>query len=174
MGRTRHIIAIDPGDKNNGFAYFKQDDSGVDLRLMKVCGPKELSELLLVIWGIGQARKATSDYDEFKNNPNDMYFVIENFRMDTHVRGAVFQWNELHTSQMIGRVKLCAEWLDAPVFMQEPSILGMARKWSPIPLPKGHIPDEKSAFLHGAHFMMTKGLIKTADEIRMFGQETLG
>jgi hypothetical protein len=178
MGRTRHIIAIDPGDTNNGFAYFKQDDSGVDLKIMKVCGPKELSDLLRVMWGLGQANMARPDFDATAKNPHSMFFVIENFRVDTHVRGkpdgAMFQWNEMFTSQMIGRVRLCAEWLEAPVFMQEPSILVQARRWSPISLPKGHIPDEKSAFLHGAHFMLTNRLIKTPEEVRMFGQETLG
>lgn len=176
MGKIRHIIAVDPGDVNNGFAYFKHDsENGVDLKIMKICGSKELSDLLRVIWGIGQ-NAWDSNPEEQPRNPANMFFVIENFRMDSNVRGAVFQWNELLTSQMIGRVKLCAEWMDAPVFMQEPGpVLTQGRKWASSifgKLPK-HIPDDKAAFIHGAHFMMSKRLIQTVDQIRMFGQEAI-
>lgn len=176
---TKHIIAVDPGDVNNGFCYFKYDGESrtADLKIMKVMGARELANILKVIWGIGQAgpkEPALKSNGDPKPNPNNMFFVIENFRMDTVHRGAVFQWNELLTSQMIGRVKLCAEWMDAPVFMQEPSnVLPMGRKWCPFKLPKGHIPDDKAAFIHGAHFMMDKNLISTVDQIRIFEQEKI-
>lgn len=169
---TKHIIAVDPGDVNNGFAYFKYfpESRTADLKIMKICGSKELSTLLKIIWGLGQAKPN----EEQKTNPYNMFFVIENFRMDSHVRGAVFQWNELLTSQMIGRVRLCAEWMDAPVFMQEPgNVLPLGRKWCPFKLPKGHIPDDKAAFIHGAHFMMSKNLIADVGQIKLFGQETI-
>ena len=137
---------------------------------MEILGAKGLSDVLKTIWHVG-----TNSKDESAStNPYNMFFVIENFRMDSHVRGAVFQWNELLTSQMIGRVKLCAEWLEAPVFMQEPGpALSMGRKWCPFKLPKGHIPDDKSAFIHGAHFMMSKKLIGSVDQITLFGQAEL-
>lgn len=175
---TKHIISVDPGDVNNGFCYFKYDDETrkADLKIMKICGSKELSDLLKVLWGIGQI-KTTDDYDEFKKNPHNMFFVIENFRVDSMGRGAIFQWNQMLTSQMIGRVKLCAEWLDAPVFMQEPAILGQGKRvvTGRVPLPKGngHIRDDVSAFIHGVHFMTSKNLIRTVDDISMFGQESL-
>lgn len=171
----RHIIAVDPGDVNNGFCYFKHDSETktADTKIMKVCGARELSELLKALWGIASSKKP--DF-EGQPNPYSMFFVIENFRMDSHVRGAVFQWSELLTSQMIGRVKLCAEWLDAPVYMQEPSqVLNQGRKWASghFKVPKGHIPDDKSAWMHGVHFMMSKKLIATPDQVTIFGQEKL-
>lgn len=171
----RHIFAVDPGDVNNGFCYFKHDSDTktADTKIMKVMGPKELSDMLKVIWGIGQAKEP--DFPG-QPNPHGMFFVIENFRSDTLVRGAIFQWNEMLTSQMIGRVKMCAEWMNAPVYMQEPSqVLNPGRKIVfPIfgKLPK-HIPDEKSAFIHGVHWMLQKKLIQTIDQVTLFGQEKL-
>jgi hypothetical protein len=166
----KHIIAIDPGDVNNGFCYFKYDTDTrkADLRIMEILGAKGLSDILKVMWGIGQAKERGSN----ENNPYDMFFVIENFRMDSMVRGAMFQWNQMLTSQMIGRVKLCAEWLDAPVFMQEPAITANGRKFVARKLPK-HIPDDWSAFIHGAHFMLSKKLIQTVDQITLKGQGNL-
>jgi len=171
----RHVFAVDPGDVNNGFCYFKHDSvtKTADTKIMKVMGPKELSDMLKVIWGIGQAKEP--DFPD-QPNPNNMFFVIENFRSDTLVRGAIFQWNEMLTSQMIGRVKMCAEWMEAPVYMQEPSqVLNPGRKIVfPLfgKLPQ-HIPDEKSAFIHGVHWMLSKKLIRTIDQVTLFGQEKL-
>ena len=138
-----------------------------DLKIMQILSSKGLGDMLKVIWGIGQVKS------EIATSQPQLFFVVENFRMDSQVRGAVFQWSELETSQMIGRVKLCAEWMEAPVFMQEPAILAIRKKDAPFSIPKGHLPDDKSAFLHGAHFMITKRLIETVDQITMFGQEKL-
>lgn len=174
MPEFRHIISVDPGDSNNGFCYFKYDNERkiADLRVMQILSPKGLSDMLKVIWGIGQT-VPEEVRQETRSNPLRVYFVVENFRMDSHVRGAVFQWSELLTSQAIGKVKLCAEWMDAPVFMQEPKILAQAQKWGPWgKLPK-HIPDDKSAFLHGQHFMTSKNLIRTVDQITFMGEEKL-
>lgn len=182
MPGYRHIIAVDPGDTNNGFCYFKYDNDRkiADVRVMQILSPKGLSDILKVMWGIGQTTPRTltlapgeDQSNVCQSNPHNMFFVIENFRMDSNVRGAVFQWNELLTSQAIGKVKLCAEWMDAPVFMQEPTILAQARRWAPFKIAKGHIKDDHSAFLHGAHFMMSKKLINTTDQITFKGEEKL-
>lgn len=168
----KHIVSVDPGDVNNGFCYFKYDDQTktADLRIMTIIDGEGMSGLLKTLYELHRDR---GPVDENKKNPSGFFFVVENFRMDSHVRGAVFQWNELLTSQMIGRVKLCADWMGAPVFMQEPKILAGATRWGPWPrLPK-HIPDDKSAFLHGLHFMTSKNLIRTHDQVTMFGQERM-
>lgn len=173
MSKIKHIISIDPGDVNTGFCYFKYDPATkvADTRIMKIMGTKEVYDALRMLWGIGQVTEP--DFPG-QQNPNNMFFIIENFRMDSHVRGAVFQWNELLTSQMIGAVKLCAGWLEAPVYMQEPSqVLPMGRKWAPFPVPKGHIPDDKSAWIHGVYWMMQKKLVFSPGSVKFFGQDTL-
>lgn len=167
----KHLVAVDPGDKNNGFCYFKYNTETriADLRIQEVLDGKGMSGTLRTLYEVNRDREVAISVQA--DNPSQFYFVVENFRVDTKVRGAMFQWNDMATSQMIGRVRLCAEWMGAPVFTQEPAILGMARKWAPFKLPKGHIPDEKSAWLHGAHFMMDKNWINTTDQIHWFGQE---
>lgn len=162
----KHIVSIDPGDVNNGFCYFKYnpETKTADTKIMKIMGAREVSTMLRMMWEIGQAGSTKAS----------IFFVIENFRVDSHIRGAMFQWSEMLTSQMIGRIKLCAEWLEAPVYMQEPSnVLPMGRKWAPFKVPKGHIPDDKSAWIHGVHWMKSKGLITSPSQVTFFGQETL-
>lgn len=165
----RHVIAIDPGDVNNGFCYFTYDpqEKKADLKIMKIYDSDGLDDILKFIWGIRQAQDTSTPESK-------MVFVCENFRMDSKIRGAVFQWSELLTSQQIGRVKLAAKWCGAKVIMQEPKdVWPGARRWAPFPLPKGHPPDDKSAFCHGALFMMNNHMIRTVDQITFFGQETL-
>jgi hypothetical protein len=128
---------------------------------MEVLTSKQLSEYLKQVWGV---REAAADAD--------ITFVVENFRVGTH-RGAVFKWNEVLTARNIGKVELVAEWVGAKCILQEPAILAMARKWSPIPLPKGHISDDKSALLHGINYMMDAKWIATTDQVVLFGQEKM-
>jgi hypothetical protein len=112
-------------------------------------------------------------------------FVIENFRADVNnVSGrqgrtksaGMFQWSEMKTSQLIGTLTYAAYRMNqSPVILQEPGqVLTMGRVWCDLPVPKkGHIPDDKSAYIHGAHYMMNAGLIDSVDDILKNGQERL-
>lgn len=102
-------------------------------------------------------------------------FVIENFRVDSEVRGAVFQWDDMETSQMIGALKYAARRMNnSEVVVQEPgAVLGAAKRWAPFKWPKGHLPDDKSAYCHLAYWAMKRGLIDTTDDILKKGQEML-
>jgi hypothetical protein len=163
----RHVFAVDPGDVRNGFCYFKYDveKKVADVKIMDIFTGKQLEDTLKLVWGIGQPKE-----DGAKP---ELHFVVENFRVDSKVRGKAFQWNEVLTARNIGKVELCANWLDAPLTIQEPTILAMGRKWAPWSNLPAHIPDDKSAYIHGAKFMMDRGWINTVDQITMFGQETL-
>lgn len=159
----KFIVSVDPGDVHNGFCFFKYNPETkvADTKIMKVLDARGLSQNLRTLWGLVE-----------KINSENLFFVVENFRVGTS-RNAIFQWNEVLTSRNIGKVELVAEWLGAACILQEPSILGMARKWAPFPLPKGHIPDDKSAWLHGVHFMMKMQWITTTDQVLLFGQERI-
>lgn len=159
------VFSFDPGDKNNGFCFISHDRETklTDVKIMKILNPVELRSMLKVIWGLAE-------------DPNvKCVFVVENFRIDTKIREAKFQWNEVLTVRAIGWVELTAEWTNSKLVIQEPNeVWPSARKWSPVPLPKGHPPDDKSALLHGLHFMMKAKLISTPDSVTIFGQETIG
>lgn len=168
----RHIVAVDPGDVNNGFCYFKHDsETGkADLRIKQILSGDGMSKILKMLYELNRDKDSN---EERKTNPHNFFFVVENFRVDTKVRGAMFQWNDMKTSRMIGRVELCAEWMEAPVFLQEPTILGIMRKQSPFPVNKSHMQDDISAFLHGLKFMQDKNLVRTVDDVIIGGQERL-
>lgn len=160
------IIAIDPGDVRIGFAAFTYDPSKrqADLRMKEIIDVEGLYERL-------------NCFDGLTPPGTQHVFVVENFRVDSEVRGAMFQWNEMLTSQVIGSVKYAAFRLNkSRVVIQEPAILAMARKWCDFPMPKrpsGHIKDDVSAYCHGAHFMMKANMIDTVKDILKFGQASL-
>jgi len=160
------IFAIDPGDVRIGFAAFTYDAERrkADLRIKQIVDLPTLYQMFTLAEGMLQGDQRHT-------------FIVENFRTDTQVRGVTFQWNEMLTSQCIGAVKYAAYRLnDSPVIMQEPRILAMGRKWCDFPVPKnpnGHIKDDTSAYIHGAHWMISKGMIDNVDDILKFGQESM-
>lgn len=163
MAEAINIFAFDPGDVNNGFCFFKWDreTKKADLRIKKILSPEELRSFLKVVWGLAESPETKC------------VFVIENFRVDTMVRGAKFQFSEMLTSRAIGAIEMVANWTNSKVVFQEPgNVLPNARRWYPKKLNR-HIDDDVSAYMHGVHFMMTSNLIRTNDDVLWFGQETL-
>jgi hypothetical protein len=165
---TRHVFAIDPGDKNNGFCYFKYDPETktADTKIMQVMDQKGVHDMLKIAWGVSQADESP-----------ELFFVVENFRVDSKSRGAIFQWSEMETIRVIGAIELAAKWCNAKFVLQEPGeVWPLARKWA-IPYPfhriNKHPEDEKSAWCHGAKFMMRMRWIDTVDQVTMFGQERM-
>lgn len=161
----QHVFAIDPGDKSNGFCYFKynDDERTANLEVMSNFDPKELTDMLKIVWGIAQVDKPK------------IWLVCENFRIDTKVRQAKFQWNEMEVIRTIGKVQMLAALLEVPLTLQEPgNVLPMGRRWVPFKVNKGHLDDKHAAFMHGAHFMMERmKWFPTVDSITLFGQEKL-
>lgn len=167
----RYVVSVDPGDKNNGFCFFKYNTEAktADTLIMDILTPKLLSQRLNQIY-LG------SQVDGFDSK--SWNFVVENFRVDSNVRGAMFQWNEVSTAKMIGRVEFVAEAMDAPIILQEPAnVLPMARKWAKPAFGKkmeaNHLKDDISAWCHGVHFMMKRNWIGTTDQVTIRGQERL-
>lgn len=167
----RHLFAIDPGDANNGFCYFKYDTETklADTKIKAIYDEDGLDDILLTVWGIGQAKN---------DRPKpELYFVVENFRIDGHVRNKVFQWSEVKTVRQIGKIKMLAKWLDAKFILQEPAnVLPMARKWAPkwVGMPKtGHPPDDAAAWCHGVHYMEKMRWISDPDKVIRNGQGRL-
>lgn len=160
------IFGIDPGDVRIGFTMFSYnaEKRKADLRIREIVDLAKLYQMFTLAEGMLQKDQTHT-------------FVVENFRTDTQVRGVTFQWNEMLTSQCIGAIRYAAYRMNnSRVVLQEPRILAMGRKWCDLPVPKnpnGHIKDDVSAYIHGAHFMMTEGMIDTVDDILKFGQEKM-
>lgn len=165
------IISWDPGEKRTGCCMFKYDEESktANLILKEILGPKQVYETLEL------AEKLLKDGQQHT-------FVIENFRTDAlgirSSRGrnaaAMFQWSEMETSQLIGTLKYAAYRMNnSPVVLQEPGILTMGRVWCDFPVPKGHIPDDISAYIHGATYMMKQNMIGSVEDIIKHGQGRL-
>lgn len=168
MSHFTHVFSFDPGDKRNGFCYFKYDkeEKKADVKIMEILTPDELDERLKLVWGISTGKA--------ENEKPEIIFVYENFRVDTKIRNAKFQWSEMETIQAIGKIRLAAHFIDCRVVKQEAAILSIARKWVPFKVNSGHLRDDHSAFMHGAHYMMNIAKwFPTTDSITFFGQESL-
>lgn len=164
---VKHLFAFDPGDKRNGFCWFKYDTESkiADLKIMSILDPEELNNMIKVIWGVKVARGDAEI---------DITLVCENFRVRPENKTAKFGWNELHVIRSIGKVELLASLLDCKLVLQEPSnVLAMGRKWVPFKVAAGHLRDDHAAFIHGAHYMMAMKWFPTVDSITMFGQEKM-
>lgn len=168
------IIAFDPGDKNIGCAMFSysEEEKKANLLFKRVLNRETLYSVLEL------AEKMLVGKPDVKHT-----FVIENFRIDPNNvanrnprarSSAMFQWSEVETSQVIGALKYAAYRMNnSDVVMQEPAILAMGRKWCDFKVPKGHIPDDISAYIHGLHYMMKFGLIQSPDDVIREGQTRL-
>lgn len=160
-------MAFDPGDKNNGFCMFAvdQEKPKADLRIKTILDPSALHSMLKVLWG-------TADTDDTR-----CVFVVENFRVDTMARGRTnqmtFQWNEVKTSRVIGKIELIADWTGSEIVYQEPRVLDMGKRWCDFKVNKSHIQDDVSAYIHGAYYLMRNELVQTVEDISKFGQETM-
>lgn len=177
------IVSIDPGEARIGFCLFRYDPDTkkADLRIKEtVNGPDDLYSLLMVAEG---------------NGKNISHVVCENYRIHPPKQdnprsrapygrsqhGASISakdfWSEVITIRVIGACEFFAKRIDAVFVIQEPGILAMGRKWCDFPVPKSptaHIKDDVSAYIHGAHFMISQHWIRGVDDISKFGQETIG
>lgn len=158
------ILTFDPGEARIGFAMaqYLPEARKLDLKMCRIVPASELYDMLSLAEGmLKPGQKHT--------------FVVENFRIDSKVRGAVFQWSEMQTVRQIGALEYAAKRMnDSPVILQEPGVvLGAAKRWAPFKWPKGHLPDDKSAYCHLAYHAMKAGLIDTTDDILEGGQEKM-
>lgn len=134
---------------------------------MKVYDEDGLDDTLKLLWSIGQAAPKGTEF----------HFACENFRIDGGPRNKIFNWSEVLTIRQIGKFQLLAKWLGSKCVLQEPAhVLPMGRKWAPkwVGMPKsGHIPDDKSAWCHGVHYMMQRNWFTNPDSVIPFGQDRL-
>jgi hypothetical protein len=69
------------------------------------------------------------------------------------------------TSQVIGMVRLWAYQHDAVLVLQNSQILRVAAMHANLKLPKGHIKDATSAYLHGYYFFESQGLLEPVERL---------
>jgi len=87
-------------------------------------------------------------------------FVVEEFIS----RGRVTQGSRNEASQVIGAITLVARRLGVAVVKQNPSDRLIGAKWTQVKVPKGHMPDDMSAYLHGSFYLIKNNIKPTALE----------
>lgn len=162
------IIAIDPGSVNTGVAMFTVDEEKrkANLILKKIhVGDKEHEDLVQFI-----AKKRDIQHT----------IVLENFQhaMATgnfrNKNSAQMAKDEAKTHALMKRFQGAATYAGHKLVMQEPRILNMGRKWCDLKCPKsGHIPDDISAYIHGAYYLMGIKAIDSVRDIHKYGQGTI-
>lgn len=134
-----YVLSVDPG-KNVGYAYWKSDGTLVSKGVMdiedfiaKCSGPLLEAGIEVIV------------YEDYTLRPNKAYAQ----------RGS-----KLQASQIIGAVKLLAKLVGAKLVRQQPKDLKITALHAGVVLPKGHLPDELSAYLHGYRYFVVNEIIK--------------
>ena len=110
----------------------------------------------------GMYTKSREELDEFLDtvDTKDLVEIIcESYRIRPGNKGNFN--SEAPTIQVIGQIRDWARRKKIPCIMQQPNILKNTAKWAGMTLPKGHLPDHLSAYLHGYHRQYNLGMIKS-------------
>lgn len=111
---------------------------------------------------VHQAQYTREEFDEYRDLLERLHrlpsvIIIERYVQFGHVP---HKGSKHETSQVIGAVKDFARRHGIRLVEQSSSILPTASLWSGVKLPKGHLPDWKSAYLHGYYYLSRQNLIK--------------
>lgn len=95
------------------------------------------------------------EYDAYRDNLERLgrlphLIIMESYRVMSAKKN---MGSTMETAQLIGATKEFARRHKIQLVEQPSSILSTAHLWSGIPKPKGHLPDWKSAYLHGFYYL---------------------
>jgi hypothetical protein len=158
------------------FRYFPETKKA-DLRIKTILnGPSELYDLLKTAQGLGDV--GTVVCENYRTRPPENTNPRGRSPYGRSQFGGVISakdfWSEQLTIRVIGACEMYAQWQGAQFVTQEPKdVLPMGVKWCDFKVPKGHLPDDISAYIHGVHFMRKRNMILGVDDVTKFGQETI-
>lgn len=131
-----YAVSFDPGE-STGIAEW--DDSGNVTTMPREMKQKELDEFLVSL----------ESYSPKK-------FILETWTLWKHRNR---QHDKQVTVQVIGQIKAFARRHKIEIIEQRPECRLIAAKWSGTEVPKGHMPNFMSAFLHGYYHLHKIGII---------------
>jgi RNase H-fold protein (predicted Holliday junction resolvase) len=132
-------LAIDPGGKRTGWAYF--DGEGK-----------------LVSQGIVDTGEDFKDLAKMLRNMSPTTIVMEKFRLYPF-KSQAQAWSALREVQVAGAVKMFAELNTTEIVEQPANILGIGFKFQGKTKP-AHPADDMSARAHGIYYLVTNNVIK--------------
>ena len=141
LDKIPHYLSFDPG-KSTGVAYW--DDKGVCYRVLEV----SFEELIDVFQEITSLIK--------KQNRAPIGIIYERFQL---WKGRNQEGDRLITVQVIGAIKTFAKMNETLIAENKQQDRLIAAKWSGSKVPKGHMPNWQSAYLHGYYYLHKIGVI---------------
>jgi hypothetical protein len=135
------LLAFDPG-KRTGIAIF--DFHTGELNSKFVCGYDELTTFVNCLSG-NIAAIVVEDY-----------IIRPGVGNRGHARGEAMR--------VIGQLEAASYRLSCRLVKQRPEVRLIAAKWSGTKVPKGHMPDDMSAELHGIYYLRQQGKYTTVLE----------
>lgn len=136
----KELWAIDPG-QHNGLARFEAETG-------------KLIEAIRIEYADLESRLSAVERNLV------VRFVVEEFIS----RGDVTRGSRNEASKIIGIIDFVARQHGIPVTKQRPSDRLIAAKWTQVKVPKGHMPDDMSAYLHGSFYLIKNNIKPTALE----------
>lgn len=136
-----NVLSVDPGDKRVGWALWTE--SG-ELKGNGILDPDKFLSMLIRTNGLST-------------------IITEDWRLRKERQKA---GRPMLSSEVIGMLRYHAEATGCALIRQNPGILRITAMHADIKLPKGHIPDDVSAYLHGYWFFESAGILapKPLDE----------
>jgi len=133
--KVDYILALDPGGARCGYALYEHEYGAKDSVLI---------------------RSGIVTYESLTDFLQTMTYTTQVVCESYIIRPGLNHGSSGKTIKAIGQIEMWAKSLGIPLALQRPDILVIAHKITGIPKPKGHLPDDKSAILHGAYWLAGK------------------
>ena len=130
------VMSVDPGDKRVGWAIWSEKG---ELRAKGVSDPDTFLSMLIQNGGLSA-------------------IVTEDWRLRKERQKA---GRPMLSSEVIGMLRYHAKATGCELVRQNPGILRITALHADVKLPKGHIPDDVSAYLHGYWYFEAAGILSS-------------
>lgn len=138
------LLSFDPG-KRTGWAAFHWGDNG-GCYAKGIFSYEELTDFVNML--SGQVRIEAIVVED--------YIIRPGVGNRGHARGEAMR--------VIGQLEGVAARLGTRLIKQRPDVRSIAAKWAGVTVPRGHMPDDMSAELHGIYYLRQQGKYTTALE----------
>ena len=135
-------LSIDPGDERSGWARF--DATGTSTGHGILYGKESLYNLL---------------FEEGEKNPLISLMICEDYKLFDFAAKAQ-SWSKLSTVRLIGSIEYWCHYNGVELVLDPPVNLIMGAMYSGMKKPKGHCPDDLSAYFHGVYVLQQRGIRK--------------
>lgn len=129
-----YYLSLDPGN-NTGWATFDENGNST---------------------GYGSVHDRESVYSTL-TAVQAKALIVEDFKLYPW-KSTQQAWSSLETVRVLGAIEFWAYAKQCPIHFTSPTNLKIGMMWAGLRVPKGHIPDEQSAYAHGVWWLQKNGI----------------